>query len=378
MSDPAYRYYDSNRMKPKNPSGAKGGQGKRVSHAPPARQRRRGLPLPSVLSRLVGIVLGPAPKPAPRPQPPPATQPPPSAQPEAAAPVEEEVKAAMLEKNELPLEGSKEPVQPQESAGYEEKKEEPASEATRKAAEILARALAEAESVLVGSAPERPAEPTPPEEEKLPGPTLLQETQSLIRTLTEHFDRALDRMADERRILIDEVQSASHASREHLERAIDRIDQDRRSLADQITSLARSLERLERRLDEMSRLVAESRVAAPVVAPAEVEAVVVAPVDTEPAFTPGEEGLTLVISAVPGFQGLMEVQRALMRVPAIEGASVERYFDGEARIVLMLREPITATRLLETLREATGQQLQLEESRPEASRLRVRFQGPSA
>lgn len=289
----------------------------------------------------------------------------------------------MPEKNELPLRGSEEPVQPQESAGNEEQREEPATEATRRAADILARALAQAESVLVSAAQERPAEAMTPEEEKPPEPTALQETQSLIRTLTEHFDRALDRMADERRILIDEVQSASHASREHLDRTLDRIDQDRRSLADQITSLARSLERLERRLDDMSRLAAEPRVAAPPVAvSAEVEAVAaspvspVSPVETEPAFRPGEEGLTLVISAVPGFQGLMEVQRALTRVPAIEGASVERYFDGEARIVLMLREPITASRLLEALREATGQQLQLEESRPEASRLRVRFQGP--
>lgn len=286
----------------------------------------------------------------------------------------------MPEKNESPLRGSEEPVQPQESAGNEEQREEPATEATRRAADILARALAEAESVLVSAAQERPAEATTPEEEKPPEPTPLQETQSLIRTLTEHFDRALDRMTDERRILIDEVQSASHASREHLDRTLDRIDQDRRSLADQIASLARSLERLECRLDDMSRLAAEPRVASPPVGvSAEVEEVAVSPVspvETEPAFRPGEEGLTLVISAVPGFQGLMEVQRALMRVPAIEGASVERYFDGEARIVLMLREPITATRLLETLREATGQQLQLEESRPEASRLRVRFQGP--
>ena len=73
----------------------------------------------------------------------------------------------------------------------------------------------------------------------------------------------------------------------------------------------------------------------------------------------------------------MEVQRALARIPAIEGASVERYFDGEARIVLTLREPITAGRLLEALTQATGQQLQLEESRPESMRMRVRFQGPT-
>jgi len=101
------------------------------------------------------------------------------------------------------------------------------------------------------------------------------------------------------------------------------------------------------------------------------------PEETEPTFAPGGEGLTLVISAVPGFQGLMEVQRALTRISAIEGASVERYFDGEARIVLTLREPITADRLLEALTQATGQRLQLEESRPESMRMRVRFQGPA-
>ncbi len=95
----------------------------------------------------------------------------------------------------------------------------------------------------------------------------------------------------------------------------------------------------------------------------------------EPAFAPGGEGLTVVISSVPGFQGLMEAQRALMRLPAIEGASVERYFDGEARIVLTLREPITASLIVETLSQSAEQPVQIEESRPDALRLRVRFEG---
>ena len=198
----------------------------------------------------------------------------------------------------------------------------------------------------------------------------LQQTQELIRALTEHFDRALDRMAEERCALIDEVQSASLSAREQTERALDRMEQDRRSLTDQITSLGRTLERLESRFDDLSRAVSESR-RLPITAAIEEQP---QPEETEPAFRPSEEGLTLVISAVPGFQGLMEVQRALARIPAIEGASVERYFDGEARIVLTLREPITAPRLLEALNEATGQELQLEESRPDAMRMRVRFQ----
>jgi hypothetical protein len=257
---------------------------------------------------------------------------------------------------------------------------EPASEATRRAANILAKALADAEALLIGEAPGRAPEGPPPPEAPKPAqpppplPSALDQMQELLRTLTEHFDRALDRMADERRLLIDEAQSAGRSAREQTERALDRMEQDRRQLSEQVAGLARALERLEHRLDDLSRAVAESR-RVPITVAIEEEA---PPEEAEPAFAPGGEGLTLVISAVPGFQGLMEVQRALTRISAIEGASVERYFDGEARIVLTLREPITASRLLDVLAQATGQQLQLEESRPEAMRMRVRFQGPAS
>ena len=295
-----------------------------------------------------------------------------------AVPAEQEMESPMPEMN-VPPEGPEETPREEETAGSVEQKETPASETTRRAADILAKALSDLEGVLTSAAPQPAPEAGPPEEEAtppepppppLPGPA--EQMQDMLRTLTEHFDRALDRMADERRILVDEAQSTARSAREQTEHALDRIEQDRRFLTEQVAALARAIEHLEHRLDDLSRALLESRRAPVTVAIEEEEA---PPEETEPAFAPNGEGLTLVISAVPGFQGLMEVQRALARIPAIEGASVERYFDGEARIVLTLREPITAGRLLEALKEATGQQLQLEESRPESMRIRVRFQG---
>jgi len=366
-------------MKPKNPSGADGGHGKRVSECPQSKLHRRGTPLPGALARLLGAMLGVPSKPAKRP---PARKP---TQPETVA--TQEVEESMPE-NLMPQEGPEETPHVEEIAGSEESKETPATptqanEATRRAADILAKALSEAEAVLIKAVPEAApdielaapvvevafepavAEPPPP-----PKPDPLEETREVLRILSDHFDHALDRMADERRIVIDEVQASARAAREQTDRALDRLEQDRHLLTQQVASLVTALERLERRLDDLSHFVLASRSSATI--PVEEEK---APEESEPAFIPGDQGLILVISSVPGFQGLMEVQRALSRVPAIEGASVERYFDGEARIVLMLREPITAEHLLETLAQATGQQLQLEESRPESMRMRVRFRG---
>jgi hypothetical protein len=69
----------------------------------------------------------------------------------------------------------------------------------------------------------------------------------------------------------------------------------------------------------------------------------------------------------------MEVQRALTHMPAVEGASVERYLDGEARIILLLREPLTAGRIADGMSEYVGEPLVIEEARPEALRLHLRF-----
>ncbi len=95
----------------------------------------------------------------------------------------------------------------------------------------------------------------------------------------------------------------------------------------------------------------------------------------EPRFEPAEKAIDIVIAGVPGFQGLMDAQRGLSTLPAVEGASVRRYQNGEASLGLALRGPVTAREIVEGLRVATNNQLVIEEARPEASRLRLRFIG---
>ena len=95
--------------------------------------------------------------------------------------------------------------------------------------------------------------------------------------------------------------------------------------------------------------------------------------EMEPSFSPGGEGVDVTIGAVPGFQGLMEVQRALVRLPQVVSAAVRRYQDDEAAIQLVLGQPMTATAIAEAVTSATGQQLIVDEARVEALRLRLRF-----
>lgn len=95
--------------------------------------------------------------------------------------------------------------------------------------------------------------------------------------------------------------------------------------------------------------------------------------EMEPSFAPGGEGVDVTIGAVPGFQGLMEVQRALVRLPQVVSAAVRRYQDDEAAIQLVLGQPMTATAIAEAVTSATGQQLIVDEARVEALRLRLRF-----
>ena len=95
--------------------------------------------------------------------------------------------------------------------------------------------------------------------------------------------------------------------------------------------------------------------------------------DLEPAYAAGGEGIDVVIASVPGFQGLMEVQRALVKLPQVQSAAVRRYQDDEAAIQLVLAEPMTASAIAEGVTAGTGKQLIVDESRPDALRLRLRF-----
>ena len=95
--------------------------------------------------------------------------------------------------------------------------------------------------------------------------------------------------------------------------------------------------------------------------------------DLEPSFAAGGEGIDVTIAAVPGFQGLMEIQRALVRLPQVQSAAVRRYQDDEAAIQLVLGQPMTATTIAEGVTAGTGKRIFVDEARPDALRLRLRF-----
>lgn len=95
--------------------------------------------------------------------------------------------------------------------------------------------------------------------------------------------------------------------------------------------------------------------------------------ELEPSFAPGGEGIDVTIAAVPGFQGLMELQRALVRLPQVQSAAVRRYQDDEAAIQLVLSQAMTATAIAEGVTASTGRGIVVDEARPETLRLRLRF-----
>jgi hypothetical protein len=178
-----------------------------------------------------------------------------------------------------------------------------------------------------------------------------------------------------------DVQAATRAVSDYFSRVVDLMGEEGHRLSEQVRALTDAVQRLERRLDELPKLAVPS---GPTQAPPEAGLAKAPPAEAplekkeepaEPQFAAGGEGIQLLISAVPGFQGLMEVQRALTHMPAVEGASVERYLDGEARIILLLREPLTARRIADGLAEYIGEPLTIEEARPEALRLHLRFGG---
>ena len=156
---------------------------------------------------------------------------------------------------------------------------------------------------------------------------------------------------------------------ERLDSAIERLNGQAARLSDGASDLALVAGRVEAMLSDLTRTLGrasrlEETRASPATEP-------LAP--AEPQFQPGDEAVGVVLAAVPGFQGLMDAQRALSKMPEAEGASVVAYKNGEASLELVLREPVTASRVVEALSESTNQPLLIEDSRPEALRLRLRF-----
>lgn len=145
----------------------------------------------------------------------------------------------------------------------------------------------------------------------------------------------------------------------HLRDVADRLDSAARALGGQVERLAGLLERLEQRQP------------APAPEPLSRPGWAGPPPSQEPSFPLGEV-ITLVVSAVPGFQGLMDVQRALSGLNGVEGASVRRYQGGEATIELVLARPMTAGDLASGIRDATHHRIVVEDAQPDTLQLHLR------
>lgn len=140
---------------------------------------------------------------------------------------------------------------------------------------------------------------------------------------------------------------------------------------DVLSKLVEHTEVLAERMGDLTTAVARLAEARPAVSPAPRPRLP----DMEPSFAPGGEGIDVIIAAVPGFQGLMELQRALVRLPQVQSAAVRRYQDDEAAVQLVLSQPMTASAIAEGVSAATGRRIVVDESRADSLRLRLRFLG---
>jgi uncharacterized phage infection (PIP) family protein YhgE len=166
--------------------------------------------------------------------------------------------------------------------------------------------------------------------------------------------------------------------RELVQRFDSQLSQEREQSAvsaNQLTALASAIDRLVERLDAVSQRLAEltERLAEGVAAPGSSPT---AAASQEPPFQPGGEGITLAVSCVPGFQALMDIHKALQAMDQVASASVERFQEGESRILVQLRSPVTASEVASGLHGATGHALAVEEARPEVMQLRLKVIGP--
>ena len=212
---------------------------------------------------------------------------------------------------------------------------EPAS--AKEAAQILERALAQVESML-GSLDERKERPAKAEERQAMDTNELTDLRRSLRAVVQRLEDALDHLGIEAQRLSDETS--------------------------RITLLA---DRLESRLVGLARSLRQEAPASEPAPEPEPE------IPQEPQFQPGDQAVGVIVNAVPGFQELMDMQRGLSDLTAVEGASVSSYRNGEASLELTLNAPVTAREIVDRLGESTSRQLLIEEARPETHRLRLRF-----
>lgn len=156
-----------------------------------------------------------------------------------------------------------------------------------------------------------------------------------------------------------------------MEDALDHLGIEAQRLSDETSRITLLADRLESRLVGLARSLRQTALVSepepePEPAPAP-------EIPQEPQFQPGDQAIGVIVNAVPGFQELMDMQRGLSDLAAVEGASVSSYRNGEASLELTLNAPVTAREIIDRLGESTNRQLLIEEARPETQRLRLRF-----
>lgn len=149
---------------------------------------------------------------------------------------------------------------------------------------------------------------------------------------------------------------------ERLDEALKHLTTEAGRLSQEAANLAVVSERLEQHLGDLTQGLGGAARAEPA-----------APATDEPRFGAGNGALGIVLAGVPGFQGLMDAQRALSGLPSAQGASVVAFRNGEASLELHLQSPVSAREIVESVRRSTGHELLIEEARPDAGRLRLRF-----
>jgi hypothetical protein len=145
--------------------------------------------------------------------------------------------------------------------------------------------------------------------------------------------------------------------------------EQRLKLAGQLTNLAAALDRLVAHLEGLTEVIGGLS-ARPSVSSEGRHAVIA---DEEgPRFMPGGEGVSLSVAALPGFQALMDLQKALNTHEAVASASVERFQEGDSRLLVHLQSPVSAASFASALRSSSGLDLAVEEARPELMSLRLK------
>jgi hypothetical protein len=191
---------------------------------------------------------------------------------------------------------------------------------------------------------------------------------------SEAFDRAAAIIANSVRQGLMEAEAVLAADREARAQALSpQVVETLERFGDALTRLATFTEQLGARMNELTNAVttlARARDTQP--APQATAPTPQLPA-LEPRFAPGGEGVDVTIGAVPGFQGLMDLQRALVKMTQVQSAAVRRYQDDEAAIQLVLSQAMSASAIVEGVAGATGRQLAIDEARPEALSLRLRF-----